>query len=79
MPSKLEERVAALEKQMAELKAELQRVAQGKNQEKDWRSTVGMFSGNEEMKALDAACLAEREKEREKARRQGSKRQRVSP
>lgn len=69
----LDERVAALEKQMAELRAELAKVVQPK----DWRSTIGMFSGNEAMKAIDAAGQAIREKERQRARRQGAKKRRV--
>jgi hypothetical protein len=65
----LEERVAALEHQMAELQAELARVAQPK----DWRSTIGMFAGDEMMKRIDAAGQAIREKERQRARRQKPK------
>jgi hypothetical protein len=71
----LEERVAALERQMAELMAERKR----STETKDWRRTVGMFSGDEAMKAIDAAGQALREKERQKARRQKTKRRRVSP
>lgn len=62
----LEERVAILERQVAELKA-----AQANGtQEKDWRRTIGMFSGDEVMKRIDEEALKYREKDREKARRQ---------
>jgi hypothetical protein len=69
----LEERVVALEQQVAELRAELAKVAQPK----DWRSTIGMFSGNEAMKAIDAAGQAIRERERQRARGQGATKRRV--
>jgi hypothetical protein len=69
----LEERVAALEQQVQEFRVELQKALQPK----DWRSTVGMFSGNEAMKAIDAAGQAIREKERQRARRRPAKKQRV--
>jgi hypothetical protein len=45
---KLEERMRALEKEVAELKAEVAKLAQPK----DWRSTIGMFAGDEVMKEI---------------------------
>jgi hypothetical protein len=61
----LEERVAALEKQMAELRRQLP-IPEGP---KDWRQAIGLFPLNEYMKQIDAAGQAIREKERQKARR----------
>jgi hypothetical protein len=61
----LEERVAALEQQVAELKAA---VASGAGT-KDWQSTIGMFTGNEVMKRIDEEALKFREADRRKARR----------
>jgi hypothetical protein len=68
----LEERLAALEKRVDELSAVV-----AKATEKDWRRTVGMFAGNEAMKAIDAAGQAILEKERQRARSRGTKKQRV--
>jgi hypothetical protein len=65
----LEERVKALEQQVAELQAAL---ANG-TPLKDWRSTVGMFSGDETMKRIDEAGRQWREAERRKARRKPAK------
>lgn len=61
----LGERIAALEKQMGEIKATLERIAKPK----DWQRTVGMFTGDEVMKRIDAEALKYREADREKARR----------
>jgi hypothetical protein len=69
----LEERVAALEKQIAELKEVVDKTVQPR----DWRSTIGMFSGNQAMKEIDAAGQAIREKERERARKQVSRKRRI--
>ena len=60
----LEERVANLEKEVAELR---QALADGA-ETKDWRRTVGMFSGNELMKSIDEEGRKWREAERRKAR-----------
>jgi hypothetical protein len=60
----LEERITALEEQVAELR----RASSGFSA-KDWRSTVGMFSGDEVMKRIDEAGRKWREDERRKARR----------
>jgi hypothetical protein len=61
----LEERVAALEQRVAELSAALANGAP-KN---DWRSTLGLFAGDEVMKRICDYALEYRERDREKARR----------
>jgi len=63
-------RVEALEKEVAHLRAELARL-----QPRDWRSTIGMFSGDEGMKEIMAEALKIREKDREKARKAEKRRQ----
>ena len=65
----LVEKVAALERQVAELKAEVARLAQPK----DWRSTIGMFSGDEGMKELFEEAHKLREADRARARRKPTK------
>ncbi len=65
----LEERVSELEKKMAELMSN--------SNQKDWRKSLGMFTGDEIMKRIDAAGQAIREKERQRARRRKSRRARV--
>ena len=68
----VEERIAALERTVAEL-------AQGRGaagRMKDWKRTVGMFSGNELMKEIDAAGRKIRAQDRQRARRRSSKRRR---
>jgi hypothetical protein len=65
----LEERVAALEKQVAQLMANAGKALQPK----DWRSTVGMFTGDEVMKQIDEAGRRIREADRRRARRQRRK------
>ena len=66
----LEQRVAALERELAGLKSRLSRLPPAK----DWRSVVGMFSDDDVvMKRMDAAVLAIREKERQRARRQATR------
>ena len=65
MPTiRLEERVAALEQQVAELKSAIGNGAQTK----DWRRTLGMFTGDEVMKRIDEAALKYREMDRKRAR-----------
>ena len=56
----IEKRVAALEQQVAELKAA---VADGRRP-KDWRRTIGMFANDEIMKQIDAEGREIREAER---------------
>jgi hypothetical protein len=65
----LAERVATLEKKVAELEA----AVANRPGKKDWLSTVGMFSGDEVMKRIDAEGAKWREREREKARRRYAK------
>jgi hypothetical protein len=68
-PLSLEERVAVLEQELAELKS---RRVQGR--EKDWRRTIGMFTDNPEIKELFSEAMKLREADRRKARRQPTKR-----
>ena len=60
----LEKRVAALEKEVAELRAALTNGAR----QKDWQRTVGMFTGDEVMRRIDEAALKFREADRRKGR-----------
>jgi hypothetical protein len=69
----LEDRVSMLEEQVRHLLARPSTMPGPL----DWMQTVGMFSGNEMMKQLDAECLARRERERRRARGTKSKRRRV--
>jgi hypothetical protein len=67
-PLSLEQRVAVLEQELAELKSRTGRA-------KDWRRTIGMFTDNAEMKELFAEAMKLREADRKKAhRRQPRKR-----
>jgi hypothetical protein len=61
----LEERVAALEQQIVEIRAELARVIQPN----DWRSTVGMFAGDEMMKRIQEAGRKIREADRQRTKK----------
>lgn len=63
--SVLEERVDNLENRMTQLQQELQAVKRGG---KDWRSTIGMFTDDEGMKAVFQAALKLRAADRKKAR-----------
>jgi hypothetical protein len=66
MPKRtLAERVAALERQVAELRATLA----SRTPAKDWRRTIGMFAGDEVMKEITEEALKYREKDQERARR----------
>jgi len=58
----LAERVAALERELAEQKA------LNGPRKKDWRRVAGMFTGSEFSKEVDAAGQAIREAERKAAR-----------
>ena len=70
--TKVEERITALERTVAQL-VQSRRSA---GRVKDWKRTVGMFSGNELMKEIDAAGQKIREMDRQRARRRASKRRR---
>lgn len=68
----VEERISALERTVAELV----QTRQPSGQVKDWKRTVGMFSGNELMKEIDAAGQKIRALDRQRARRGATKRRR---
>ena len=63
-PLSLEQRVAVLERELSELKAQ-----RGDGHVKNWRRTVGMFSDNPGMKDLFAEAIKLREADRKNARR----------
>ena len=65
----LEERIAVLEQQVADLKTA---VANGQGLE-DWRRTIGMFAGDEVMKRILDEALRFRERDRERARHRPAK------
>ena len=69
----LEDRVAALERQVADLRTALT----NGHRPKDWRRTVGMFAGDEVMKRILDQALKFREKDRERARRRYTKSRRT--
>jgi hypothetical protein len=66
----LEERVAVLERQVQQLIES----KTGRKRVKDWRDSVGMFTGNDLMKEIDRAGAAIRVRERRQARRAAAKR-----
>src|SRR5262245_41750770 len=68
----LEERVAVLERQVQQLIESKTR----RNRVRDWRDSVGMFTGNELMKEIDRAGAAIRIRERRQARHASAKRSR---
>ena len=61
----LEERVAALEAQVSQLLADRK-----KNRPKDWRRTLGMFTGDEIMREICDLALQYREEDRRQWRSQ---------
>jgi hypothetical protein len=65
MTQKLEERLAAVEKELILLRASIEKLTELR----DWRSAAGMFTGNETMKRIDEAGRKIREAERKKARK----------
>ena len=72
-PRTLEERVTALEQQVAELRA-----AQANGvQPSDWRRTLGMFTDDPGMQQLFAEALKIREADRQRARRRQTGRKRA--
>jgi hypothetical protein len=60
----LEQRVATLESVVADLTAPPKA-----NHKKNWRQTIGMFTGDEVMKRIDREALKYREADRRKVRR----------
>ncbi|MBW3598641.1 MAG: hypothetical protein KY475_15385 [Planctomycetes bacterium] len=64
----LEQRVEALEKQVAELMERIMKPPPTK----DWRSTIGMFTNDPVMKVIDEEGRKIREAEREQVRRDRS-------
>lgn len=66
----LEERVLDLERTVAELVQSQRRIGRGK----EWRRTVGMFTGDEVMKRIDSAAAKYRAQDRQRARRRWTKR-----
>ena len=64
----LEQRVAALEEELAGLKSRRRNGGA-----KDWRRTVGIFTDNPGMKELFTEALKLREADRKKARRRQQK------
>ena len=69
--AKMEERLNALEKQLAELQAQVQKLVRPK----DWRNVVGMFEGDEGMKRIFEAGRKLREADRRKTRNAGRAKQ----
>lgn len=65
----LEARMNALEKQVAELQEQVQKLSRPK----DWRSVVGMFGDDEVMKRIDEAGRKYREEDRRKTMPKPSK------
>jgi hypothetical protein len=73
-PLSLEQRIAALEKEVADLKA-LQ--TNNGSRKKDWRRTIGMFTDNPGMLELFDEAMKIREADRREARRGHGKRPRI--
>ena len=69
MSSTIEERVTVLESQVTDLMARLGKPLPTK----DWRKTLGMFTGNEAMRRIDDAALRYREEDRERAHQEWAK------
>lgn len=65
----LEERMNALEKQVKELRAQVQKLARPK----DWRNIVGIFEGNEGMKQIFEEARKIREEDRRRTRPKATK------
>ena len=66
----VETRLKSLEHQVAELAKQVQ----GTEADKDWRSTIGMFSGDEIMKRIDESARQFREADRRNARQRATRR-----
>jgi hypothetical protein len=65
----LEERLNALEKQLTELQAQVQKLSRPK----DWRNVVGMFEGDEVMKRILDNARKIREEDRRRTRPKATK------
>jgi hypothetical protein len=65
MSLSLEQRIAALVQEVADLKAQREAGPSGK----DWRRTIGMFTDNPGMQEIFAEAMKLREADRKKARR----------
>jgi hypothetical protein len=68
-PSTIEERLRTLERQVAQLRAAMAR----SGRPKDWRRTVGMFTGDTVMQRIDEYAHKFREADRAKARGRATK------
>jgi hypothetical protein len=73
MSLSLEQRIAALEQEVADLKMR-KAIEPGKD---DWRQTIGMFTDNPGMLEIFAEAMKIREADRRKACQKARKRQRV--
>jgi hypothetical protein len=60
----------ALERRVVRLEREVSRLTRAvdDSRKKDWRQTIGMFTGDEVMKRIDAAALDYREADRRRSR-----------
>jgi hypothetical protein len=64
MRATLEERMNSVEKQLAELQVQVQKLVRPK----DWRNVVGMFDGDEGMKKIFEEAHKIREEDRRRTR-----------
>ena len=69
----VEDRLVALEREVAQLRMALTNA----KSPGDYRSTYGMFTGDEMMKRIDREALKYRERDRAKAKRRTRSRQRT--
>ena len=74
MDAKLEKRLAQLEQRIAQMEKHVQGSATH-----DWRSTIGMFAGDEVMERICQAALEFREADRRRARRRAVSPRRRKP
>ncbi len=70
-PDQLEARLASMEKQLADIRALLEERLEPK---KDWRSTYGMFAGDEVAKRIDDTARKLREADRKRTKPKAPKR-----
>jgi hypothetical protein len=68
----IEGRLAVLEAEVLRLRGEVERL----NRPRDWRSVIGMFTGDEFMKEVDEAGRRIRERDRQEGRKQKTARRR---